>query len=134
MIHIINSPPPQYILFPKILGESVANFQRLTTASGFTGSVLFWSSSTLCGDDDGSNPASGETYNPSSNPAYCFGMNPQVPFTSVQVNPDDTTANYYIQFYSDTGCQNQVWDDDDNGKGCFATDDSPMLSVYIDYD
>jgi len=108
---------------------AVANFQKSSLAtSGYSGSILVWESDTSCGKD-GSPPDGSGTYNNLSN--ICLSMNG--PMSSIEVEPDSYTELYFIQFFSDTECDNEVWSVSNTGVQCYSPPSGypSLMSMYI---
>jgi hypothetical protein len=118
------------------LGASVANFQKNIGPSSFTGTILTWGmeSDYFCGlGGVGAPPpdASG-TFSPSSSPVDCLSLKTPRQISAVKVEPDETTTDYIIQFYSDTGCNNEVVSVSYSGVECEVPPQG-IVAFYVDY-
>jgi hypothetical protein len=116
----------QYI--QKILAMSFTNSQKRIRPSGFIGTVTLYHSNNSCRGD----PAQSGGYDPQSNPAECINLPDGSAFANVDVNPTEP-ANYFIQFFTDTECTNQVSTYQGMDENCIYLLENDVVSLYLDY-
>jgi hypothetical protein len=114
-------------LVPKI---SVANYQKSNDPSNLSRVYSLFTTNNNC---DGT-PAQTEHYYYSGNPLLCMTPSGPGPILSAQVVPDGDSSGYRwnMQFFSDTGCKDQIDEMDTNdGAQCLGEGLMPGInSVY----